>query len=84
MLQVAKVAGSKWLEVGVSLGFITEELNQYEEQEPKNLRRRLFCLLVDWKKEQKYPTVFKDIVFACHKAGVGGDVKRALEAPQFS
>ena len=78
MLQVAKVARSKWEEVGLALGFKMEELEEYEEQEPKKLRRRLFRLLVDWKKKEENPTV-EAIVLACTEADVGGEVKRALQ-----
>ena len=62
----------------MSLGFKMEELDQYEEREPKNLHRRLFRLLVDWKRRQDHPTVGA-IVSACTSAGIGGAVKRALE-----
>ena len=60
-----------------------EELYEYEERCPRSLYQRLMHLLVDWKKDQENPTVGK-LILACKKAGVQGDVKRALEAPQFS
>ena len=81
--QVSKVAGDKWMEVGLSLGFKLVELYEYEERYPKSLQRRLLRLLGDWRKEQDNPAV-EDVVLACQNAGVGGDVKRALEAQQFS
>ena len=83
LLQVSKAVGSKWIEVGLSLGFKMEELYEYEERCPKSLHQRLMRLLVDWKKNQENPTV-GNLILACKKAGVQGDVKRALEAPQFS
>ena len=54
-----------------------EELDEYEEREPKHLQRRLLRLLVDWKKREENPTV-KALVSACTAADVGGDVKREL------
>ena len=80
VLQVAMVARTKWLEVGQYLGLKMSDLEEYEEREPKSLHYRLFRLLVDWKRKVENPTV-GDVVLACQKAGVGGDVKRALQAP---
>ena len=54
-----------------------EELDEYEEREPKQLQRRLLRLLVDWKKREENPTV-EALVSACTAADVGGDVKREL------
>ena len=78
ILQVAKVARAKWFEVGLALGLEMEELDDYEEKEPRSLYRRLLRLLVDWKKKQEYPAV-GDLVSACQEAGIGGAVKGALE-----
>ena len=77
VLQVSVAAGSKWLEIGVFLGFKTEELDGYEEREPKCLHHRLFWLLADWKKREVHATVGA-LLLACQKAGVGGEVKREL------
>ena len=77
MLQVAKVGRDKWQEIGIALGFKMEELTDYEEKKPKSLQRRLFCLLVDWKKSQDHPTA-EALISACTRAGVGGEVKRVL------
>ena len=76
VLQVADVARDKWWQIGLSLGLKMVELVEYEET--KSLHYRLFCLLVDWKRKSEYPTV-ENIVLACQKAGVGGEVKRALQ-----
>ena len=76
-MQVADVARSEWLEVGVALKFEMVQLDEYEEKEPKNLKRRLFRLLADWKKRVENPTV-RALVVACTTAGVGGEVKRVL------
>ena len=76
MLQVADVARDKWWQVGLSLGFKRVELVEYEET--KSLHYRLFCLLLDWKRKTELPTV-ENIVLACQEAGVGGEVKRALQ-----
>ena len=75
-LQVAKVARTKWLEVGLALGFQMEELDEYEVKEP-GLHRRLLRLLVDWKRKETYPTV-QALVTACKEAGVGSAVEREL------
>ena len=77
MLQVAEVARDKWVEIGLYLGFKVEEIDEYEEREPKSLYRRLLRLLVDWKRIIECPKV-GDLVAACIKAGIGGRVKRAL------
>ena len=61
----------------MSLGFKMEELDQYEEREPKNLHRHLFRLLVDWQRREYHRTVGA-IVSACTSAGIGGEVKGAL------
>ena len=76
-LQVAEVARSNWLEVGLSLGFQMEKLDEYEEREPRSLHRRLLRLLVDWKKNETHSTV-QALVTACNEAGVGGAVEREL------
>ena len=78
MLQVAEVARNEWFEVGLSLGFKMEELDEYEEREKTKLKRRLLRLLVDWKKRKVKPTV-EALVLACTAAGVGGAVRRAVE-----
>ena len=70
-------AGSKWLAVGVFLGFKVGELDGYEEREPKYLHRRLFRLLADWEKRQDHATVGA-LLSACQQAGIGGEVKREL------
>ena len=80
VLQVADIAKNKWRQVGQSLGFKMADLDEYEDREPKSLHYRLFRLLVDWKRKVDNPTV-KDIVLACKKADVGGDVIRALQGP---
>ena len=83
VLQVADVARDKWWQIGLSLGFKRAEMAEYEET--KSLHYRLFCLLVDWKRKAEYPTV-ENIVLACEKADVGGEVKRALHvrlSPEF-
>ena len=77
-MQVASVSRDKWLEVGLYLEFNMEELNEYEEREPKSLKRRLLRLLVDWQKNKQHPTVGA-LVAACEKAGVGGKVKWVLQ-----
>ena len=77
MLQVAEVGRAKWLEIGLALGFSMEELDEYEEREPKRLDRRPLCLLVDWEKRMEDPTVGA-VVSACNHAGIGGAVKREL------
>ena len=77
MLQVAKIARAKWVEIGLCLGFKLEELDDYEEKEPKSLCHRLLRLLVDWKKREKHPTI-REIVAACEKAHIGGEAKRVL------
>ena len=78
MLQVAKVARDKWRQVGLSLGFKMEEMDEYEERESKSLQWRLFRLLVDWKKKAELPIVGA-LVSACERADVGGEVKRVLK-----
>ena len=77
MLQVAEVARSKWRDVGLALGLEMEEMDEYEEREPKNLKWRLSRLLSDWKKKVDNPTVGA-LVLACTNADVGGEVKRVL------
>ena len=78
-MQVASVSRDKWLEVGVYLGFQMKELNEYEEREPKSLKRRLLRLLVHWQKNEEHPTVGA-LVAACEKAGIGGKVKWVLQS----
>jgi hypothetical protein len=65
------------LEIGRALGFQMEELADFEEREPKSLKRRLLRLLDDWKKREEHPTI-DALVTACTTAGVGGAVKREL------
>ena len=83
MLQVARIAKDKWREIGHHLGFKMVDLDEYEERETKRLHCRLFRLLVDWKRKVEDPTV-GDILLACQKSGVGGEVKRALQAPEYA
>jgi hypothetical protein len=67
------------MEVGVALGVRMEEMADYEEREPKNLKRRLFRMLVDWKQRTDSANATVDVlVTACETAGVGGAVKRKL------
>ena len=54
-----------------------EELEDYQEKEPRSLRRRLLYLLGDWKKKEENATI-EALVRACTEAGIGGDVKREL------
>ena len=51
VLQVAKVAREKWLEVGLALGFEMEELDEFKEREQKRFHSRLLRLLVNWNKK---------------------------------
>ena len=81
VLQVAKVAGSKWLQIGVHLGFKTHELDEFEEREPKSLHSRFFRLLVAWKNKVELPTV-GTLVLACEEAGIGGAARRAIQVPK--
>ena len=77
VLQVAKVARDKWLDVGRALGFKMEELEDYREKEPRSLHHRLLYLLGDWKRKEENPSI-ETLVRACTEAGIGGDVKREL------
>ena len=77
MLQVAKIARLKWLEVGRSFGFTVEELDEYKEKEPLFLQHRLLHVLLAWKKKV-HPTV-EAFVSACKVAGIGGLLKRGLQ-----
>ena len=64
------------------LGLHAEELNEYEEREPKSLRRRLLRLLVDWERSEQRATV-GGLVSACVAAGIGDAVKRELRGTHF-
>ena len=55
-----------------------EELDDYEEREPKNWKRRLLRLLVDWKKKEESSAVGA-LISACSDADVGGAVKRVIQ-----
>jgi hypothetical protein len=77
LLAIAKVAGNKYLEIGVHLKFEMVKLHEYEERYMKSLQDRLFKILIDWKQNQMYPAV-EYVVSACNKAGVRGGVRRAL------
>ena len=55
-----------------------DELEGYEEKEPKDSHQRLLRLLVDWQRKQENPTVGA-LVAACEYVGVGGGVKRVLQ-----
>jgi hypothetical protein len=83
VLQIAKIARDKWLEVGLALKFEMVELDDYEERESKSLERRLLRLLHDWKAKVDYPTV-NALVTACTTAGIGGAVKRELGLIHFN
>jgi hypothetical protein len=76
LLQIAKAARGKWLEVGLELDFEMQELNEYKEREPTNSHLRLLRLLVDWKKKKVNPTV-NDLLSACAAAGVGSTATRS-------
>ena len=77
VLQVAKMARDKWMEIGRYLGFKMEELTDYEEKEPKSMQKRLLRLLVDWRKKEKDPSVGA-LISACEKADVGGEAERVI------
>ena len=71
------MARDKWVEIGRYIGFKMEELNDYEEKEPKSMQKCLLRLLVDWKKKDKHPSV-RALISACEKADVGGEAERVL------
>jgi hypothetical protein len=76
LTMVADIARDRWWQIGLSLGLTRAELSEYEET--KSLHYRLFCILADWKRKVEDPTV-EDIIVACEKAGVGGEVRRILQ-----
>ena len=77
-MQVAEVAGIKWQDIALNLGFKSHHLNEFAHREQNSLKKRLFHLLVAWKYKEYRPTVGV-LISACRKAGIGGEVERVIQ-----
>ncbi|XP_062519680.1 uncharacterized protein LOC134194743 isoform X2 [Corticium candelabrum] len=76
LFEVARAASNKWLDIGTKFCVPMQELEDIRDNF-KNDKERLYEVLKIWYRRLEVPTI-EAVLEVCFKAGVGGEVKRAL------